>query len=128
MSLSMKLGRQGRAKDNDWLRQVKEVVVLKPSEEEMDEYHRLVGLLQELRDSELFWDDGHGCCYIMTPPNKETVVYAETEEEWVLRIFDRLARGEDPGSNLEAVSWQEMRLLQEGIEAIEKALQEEEDA
>lgn len=128
MSLSMKLGRQDRAKGNDWLRQVKEVVVLKPSDEEMAEYHRLMGLLQELRDSELFWDESYGGCYVMTPPSKETVVYAETEEEWVLRIFDRLARGEDPGSSLEAVSMQEMRLLQEGIEAIEKALQEEENA
>lgn len=83
-----------------WRRRVARRIEVPPSEQDWDEYHEAVDLLERLREHPLFWE-GCSCdhAHIEEPRSRYVYIYAETEEEWAERVRAKLAAGEKPDNN-----------------------------
>lgn len=85
----------------DWRRKVGYTEEIPVPEQEWDEYHEAVALLERLREFDNF-NEGCSCeyAYIEEPRPLTIFHYAETEEEWEARVRDKLDAGEQPDNRV----------------------------
>lgn len=81
----------------DWRRKIDYTEEIPVPEQEWDEYHEAVALLERLREFDNF-NEGCSCehAYIEEPRPRTVFHYAETEEEWEARVWAKLDAGEQP--------------------------------
>lgn len=86
----------------DWRRKVDYTEEIPVPEQEWDEYHEAVALLERLREFDNF-NEGCSCeyAYIDEPRPRTIFHYAETEEEWEARVRAKLDAGEQPDNRVE---------------------------
>lgn len=81
----------------DWRRKIDYTEEIPVPEQEWDEYHEAVALLERLREFDNF-NEGCSCehAYIEEPRPRTIFHYAETKEEWEARVWAKLDAGEQP--------------------------------